>query len=234
MLFCIAGSRTTNRITSYRTIVFYSERFAMYCQIEQSFVIVNERATNKLVINMNEAPIAQLAAKLTSERKRSGLSIAEVARQANIAKSTLSQLESGAGNPSIETLWSICGVLEIPVSRLLEIPRARVKVIRLGEGTTLASEAQNYHATLLATCPPNATRDIYFIEANPGDTHNSEPHPPGVIEHVIVTKGKARVGLSDESYELNEGDYISYPADLPHLFEAMEKGTCAIMVLESA
>jgi len=183
-------------------------------------------------MNRNEPPIAQIAATLTSERKRSGFSIAEVARQAKIAKSTLSQLENGVGNPSIETLWSICGVLGIPVSRLLELPKQKTKIIRYGEGLAVASKRKNYQASLLAACPPNVSRDIYLIEAAPGEPHYSDPHNQGVIEHVIITKGKARLGLVSESYELNEGDYISYPGDLPHIFEALQKGTCAMMVLE--
>ena len=53
-------------------------------------------------------PISVIAKSLVRERARTGLSLAEVARRAGIAKSTLSQLESGNGNPSLETLWSLC------------------------------------------------------------------------------------------------------------------------------
>ena len=49
----------------------------------------------------NKPPIEQIAATLSAERQRSGLSMAETARRASIAKSTLSQLENGVGNPSI-------------------------------------------------------------------------------------------------------------------------------------
>ena len=52
-------------------------------------------------------PISVIAKSLVRERARTGLSRAEVARRAGIAKSTLSQLESGNGNPSLETLWSL-------------------------------------------------------------------------------------------------------------------------------
>ncbi|QCG67573.2 MULTISPECIES: helix-turn-helix domain-containing protein [Pseudomonas] len=68
----------------------------------------------------------------------SGLSLTELAKRAGVAKSTLSQLESGIGNPSIETLWSL----------------------------------------------------------------------------------------------LNAGDYISYLANVPHVFEALEADTTAVMVIE--
>lgn len=183
-------------------------------------------------MNRNAPPIARIAATLSAERQRTGLSLAEVARRANIAKSTLSQLENGIGNPSIETLWSICLVLDIPVSRLLEPPKQDIKIIRYGEGVSVVSNNQGYRATLLAACPPNASRDLYWIDVVPGQPHHSEPHHKGVIEHVIVTRGRARLGLASESYVLNEGDYICYPADEPHLFEALEQDTSAMLISE--
>jgi len=180
----------------------------------------------------SEPPIAQIAATLNKERLRAGLSIAEVARRANIAKSTLSQLESAVGNPSIETLWSICLALDIPVSRLLESTKQETKIIRKGDGVTVSSESQDYQATLLSACPPNASRDIYWIEVNPREPHYSKPHNAGVIEHMIITRGRAKVGLTSESYELNEGDYICYSGDLPHVFEALQDDTCAMLISE--
>ena len=44
---------------------------------------------------------------LRRERERVGLSLSELAKRAGIAKSTLSQLESASGNPSVETLWAL-------------------------------------------------------------------------------------------------------------------------------
>ncbi len=180
----------------------------------------------------NKPPIAQIAATLNAERRRSNLSITEVARRANIAKSTLSQLENGVGNPSIETLWSICVVLDIPFSRLIETSKPKTNVIRQGEGVSVLTERKDYQATLLAACPPNSRRDIYWIEVNLGEPVYSKPHNSGVIEHVIITKGRAKLGLISELYELNEGDYICYPGDLPHVFEALQEGTSAILISE--
>lgn len=45
-------------------------------------------------------PISMIAKSPVRERQRTGLSLAEIARRAGIAKSTLSQLEAGNGNPS--------------------------------------------------------------------------------------------------------------------------------------
>src|SRR5215831_14927860 len=125
--------------------------------------------------NTDKAPLDVIAASLRRERHRAGLSLTEVARRAGIAKSTLSQLESGTGNPSLETLWAICVALDAPFSRLLDPPRPHI---------------------------------------------------------VVISAGRALVGVAAEPVELGPGDYISYPADVPHVFEALEPRTQAVLLSE--
>lgn len=177
-------------------------------------------------------PISVIAKSLVRERQRTGLSLAEIARRAGVAKSTLSQLEAGNGNPSLETLWSLCVALDIPFARLLEPQVSKTLVIRRGEGRKVVSEQANYQAILLANCPPGARRDIYLLIAQPGGDRLSRPHLAGSIEHIIVTQGRALVGLTDAPEELNAGDYICYPADQEHIFRALEPDTYALMVSE--
>lgn len=134
-------------------------------------------------------PISVIAKSLVRERLRTGLSLAEIARRAGIAKSTLSMLESGNGNPSLETLWALCVALDIPFARLLEPQQPTTQVIRRGEGTKVVAGEANYEAILLAACPPGARRDIYLLLTQPGADRISQPHPSGSVEHIIVTRG---------------------------------------------
>ena len=179
-----------------------------------------------------KAPLELIAASLRRERRRSGLSLTEVARRAGIAKSTLSQLESGTGNPSLETLWAICVALDAPFSRLLDPPQPPVLLIRADEGPTVAAAEADYQATLVAACPPGARRDVYRIQAEPGHARASEPHMPGVVEHVVIGAGRALVGVADQPTELGPGDYLRYPGDVPHVFEALAPRTQAVLVSE--
>src|SRR5215831_12476542 len=105
--------------------------------------------------------ISVIAASLQRERRRAGLSLAETARRAGSAKSTLSQLESGTGNPSVETLWALCVTLDVPFAQLVQPPQPQVQVIRAHEGSVVASEQADYVAKVLSSCPPNARRDMY-------------------------------------------------------------------------
>ncbi len=186
----------------------------------------------KRTTNAGTSPVATVAAALQRERARAGLSLAELARRAGIAKSTLSQLEAGTGNPSVETLWALGVALDVPFARLVDPPRPRVQVIRAGEGPGVASQEAEYVATLLAACPPNARRDIYVVTAEPGSVRASDPHMPGVVEHVVLSAGRALAGPTEAPVELAPGDYLAYPGDHPHVFEALEPRTVAVLVSE--
>jgi transcriptional regulator with XRE-family HTH domain len=180
-------------------------------------------------------PLDRIAASIRGERERAGLSLSELARRAGVAKSTLSQLESGTGNPSLETLWALSVALDVPFSRLVDHPpRPRVTVLRRGEGATVVSERAHYVATLLASCPPNARRDIYLLRVEPGPPRESDPHTPGTMEHAVVGSGRALVGPTDQPVELGPGDYMCYPGDVPHVCDALEPGTTVVMALEYA
>src|SRR5690348_6937374 len=181
---------------------------------------------------MAQAPLEVIAFSLRRERERAGLSLSELAKRAGIAKSTLSQLESASGNPSVETLWALSVALDVPFSRLVDPPKPRVQVIRAGEGPAVFSERANYVATLLASCPPNARRDVYLITAEPGAPRESDPHMPGVVEHVVLATGRALVGLAGDPIELAPGDYCAYPGDVEHVFQALEPGTAAVLISE--
>jgi transcriptional regulator with XRE-family HTH domain len=178
------------------------------------------------------APLAIIAAAIRRERERAGISLSELAKRAGLAKSTLSQLESATGNPSVETLWSLGTALGVPFSRLVDPPRPMVTVIRSGEGPVIHSERATYAATLLATCPPGTRTDIYVLRAEPGSVRESDPHARGTIEHVWLGSGRVLVGPTDQPVELDAGDYITYPGDIPHVFEALAPGTAAATVLE--
>lgn len=180
----------------------------------------------------SRAPLDVIAASLKRERERAGLSLTEIARRAGVAKSTLSQLESGTGNPSVETLWALSVALNVSFAALVDPPRPRVHVIRAHEGPEIASERSDYTATLVASCPPNARRDVYRIAAEPGAPRDSDPHNPGVVEHLVLSAGRALAGPSESPVELGPGDYIAYPGDIPHIFQALEPGTRAVLISE--
>ncbi|HEY7225884.1 MAG TPA: XRE family transcriptional regulator [Micromonosporaceae bacterium] len=177
-------------------------------------------------------PLASIAAALRLERERAGLTLSEVARRAGVAKSTLSQLESGTGNPSVETLWALAVALGVPFSQLVDPPTPQVRILRAGEGVQIHAELAKFAATLLAAGSPHARRDLYLMRLEPGSVRAAQAHLTGSVEHVIVAGGRMRTGPSEAPIELAAGDYATFRGDAPHCYEALEPGTWAVLVME--
>jgi transcriptional regulator with XRE-family HTH domain len=175
---------------------------------------------------------ATIAAALRRERERTGVSLTELARRAGVAKSTLSQLEAGQGNPSVETLWALGVALGVPFSRLVEPPAPAVRVVRAGEGPRVLSDRSAFIGTLLAAGAVHARRDIYVVELEPGPPREADAHIPGTVEHLVIAWGRMRTGPAEAPEEVGPGDYIAFPGDVPHIYEALEPGTWAAMVME--
>ncbi|MFB7251866.1 helix-turn-helix domain-containing protein [Microbacterium sp. NPDC056234] len=174
----------------------------------------------------------RIARTLRREREAASLSVSELARRAGLSKATVSQLESGAGNPSVETLWALGVALGIPFATLVDQQASAPTLIRADELAGVPSAAAAYSATLLAASPPGARRDIYLIQAEPGDPRRSEPHHPGTVEHVVLISGQAHVGPTADTELLNPGDYLTYAGDVAHIFAATAPGTSAVLISE--
>lgn len=185
-----------------------------------------------MVNDSPSAPLDIIATSLRRERARAGVSLTELAKRAGVAKSTLSQLESGSGNPSVETLWALGMALGIPFSRLVDPPQPQIKVIRSGKAPVVRSENSPFAAAMLSSCPPGARRDLHLLQVETGGARRASAHLPGTVEHVVVTSGRLRVGPGDSPIELDVGDYLAFAADTAHSYEALVPDTKAVLVME--
>ena len=181
-----------------------------------------------------EPPLAIIAGAIRRERLQAGLSQSELARRSGVAKSTLSQIEAGIGNPGVETLWAIAAAMRLPISRLFESSAAKRRLIRAGEGVRIESEVSSFVGTLLNTAQVASRRDIYWVDVQPGRPRPAAAHPPGTVEHLLLCRGKARVGPLEATEILLPGDYFAFPGDVAHVYEAEEADTAFVLVMESA
>src|SRR5262245_59731418 len=68
-----------------------------------------------------------LARNLAALRHVRGLTQDTLAKAAGVPRSTIANLESGEGNPSLAVLVKVAGALGVPIDELLASPRARVR-----------------------------------------------------------------------------------------------------------
>ncbi|MGW1563429.1 helix-turn-helix domain-containing protein [Streptomyces sp. NPDC002144] len=155
-------------------------------------------------------------------RDQRGLSLAELARRAGLAKQTLSNLEQGTGNPTVETLFSIATALGVPVTRLVA---EQEQVITVQRGDEVVWEQHGrYESRSLDHIYGSGVIENYVVRIgrhSDGADMPSEPHPVGTLEHLYVISGKVRVGPVDSPLELDEGDFARYPGDRPHVYESL-------------
>lgn len=179
-----------------------------------------------------DAVVATVAAAVRDLREKAGLSLSELSVAAGVAKSTLSQLEAGRANPSIETLWAIASALGVPFGRLIEPPAADVRVLRAGQGVRVRSEGSPYLAELLLSSHRRGSFELYRLSSDPGPARVAEAHIRGTVEHVLVLAGGMRVGPVEHPVELGPGDLASFAGDEPHVYETMVADTEAMLVMD--
>ncbi|WP_211323043.1 helix-turn-helix domain-containing protein [Amycolatopsis palatopharyngis] len=171
-----------------------------------------------------------LGANLRALRESAGLSLSELARRSNIAKGTLSQLESGAGNPTIETVFSLSNALAVPVSSLLtERADPDVVLVRSSGLEVLSSNAVDLRM-LRRMDVTDRVFELYDQRVRPDEVQHSAGHPG--FEHVVVTSGVLRVGPPAAPFELGPGDYVCFPAQEPHIYETVGGPVVSVLLLE--
>lgn len=164
-------------------------------------------------------------------RERARLSLRELATQARVSASTLSNIEAGTGNPGVETLVHVAGALGVPFSELVMPHEPEVRVQRADEGVVVEAEGARFTSRLLLAESGRSVTEVYEATMEPGDVYQADPHLPGVIETVVVVHGRMRVGPATAVADLGPGDRATFAADQAHHYEALASGTRAILVL---
>jgi transcriptional regulator with XRE-family HTH domain len=165
-------------------------------------------------------------------RAERALTLSDLGRASGVAKATLSALEGGRGNPTLETLSALAAALSIPMGDLITSADPEpVTVVRGDEGTDIPGTANDLR--LIAQFAPGATVELYEAVWPKRSTRNAGGHGPGTREHVFVTRGGLKVGPLGREVGLSAGDYATFAADEPHLYEA-RAGTRALLLMQWA
>jgi quercetin dioxygenase-like cupin family protein len=94
------------------------------------------------------------------------------------------------------------------------------------------AEDAEFLIRLLYSSSRRAALELYVFEAEPGAIHAADPHIAGTREHVLVVRGRMRVGPAEAPVEVGPGDLATFAADVRHLYEALEPGTRAVALME--
>ncbi|GAA1594687.1 XRE family transcriptional regulator [Actinomadura kijaniata] len=171
-----------------------------------------------------------LAANLRRVRGERDLSLSELARRSGIGKATLSQLEAGSGNPTIETVFSLSRVLAVPISDLLDPPRASgLTVVRGADVEVLRGQGVDLRP-LRGIESGEAIFEVYDQRVRADSRQDSLGHVG--TEHTIVQAGRLGVRVDGREVELDPGDYVGFDALLPHSYTALDGPVRSVLLLQ--
>ncbi|WP_308188894.1 helix-turn-helix domain-containing protein [Streptacidiphilus sp. ASG 303] len=161
---------------------------------------------------------AQVGRRVRRLRAERGLSLSELALRAGVGKATLSGLEAGTRNPTIETLYAVTAQLHVPLAAVLTGPG--------GPGGAPEPPAPVHgaavSAVLLETFADGpVTTELYRLRIRPGRVQTSPAHPLGATEHLTVFSGTARVGPAGAPVTVPPGGHARWVSDVPHVYEAL-------------
>ncbi|WP_207793297.1 helix-turn-helix domain-containing protein [Nocardioides acrostichi] len=158
------------------------------------------------------SPGATAGARVRAIRESRGLSLSALAAIAGIGKATLSELESGRRNPTLDTLYAIAGPLGVPLVALV------------AESDLVVGDAALDSVRLHVQHDADSTTEVYLVRVRPGATRRSPAHAPGVREQLVVLSGEGTLEAEGASVPLAPGVHHAWAADQPHAYSASDAG----------
>jgi transcriptional regulator with XRE-family HTH domain len=151
-------------------------------------------------------------------RKAYNMSLGELSEQSGVAKSIISQIERNETNPTISTVYRLSRALDTTIGEVLKDDSAANFVEFQPKSGIPILESQDGLCRLAIAGPLNLVEQIqwYDFQARPGGVLESDPHPPGTVEHLYLLRGELEVWCDGEERSLKTGESIRFRGDRPH------------------
>jgi mannose-6-phosphate isomerase-like protein (cupin superfamily) len=135
----------------------------------------------------------------------------------------LSQVERGETSPTLSVAAKIASGLELSLSQLLRLDEGDgVSLVRAGERIA-GGHADGHRFEVLTPPLPGQRAEVSLHTLEPGAATGGpgDPpmHEPGSRETAVALKGVVRLVCDAVAHDLDEGDAVTFDADLPHHFE---------------
>ena len=174
-------------------------------------------------------------------RNRLNMTVANVAKQAQLSSGMLSKIENGLTSPSLATLNALANALHVPVTSLFRgyEEQRDVTFIKNGEGLPIerrGSGAGHQYQLLGHTIGKPYTIEPYVITIS----DKSEVFP--VFQHagmelIYMLEGEVTYRHANKSYTLGPGDSLFFDAEASHGPDEILKLPCrylSIIVSQSS
>ena len=172
---------------------------------------------------------AAIAAQVRLRRMQRGLSAAELARQAGLGKATVSALEAGRANPTVDTLDALAVALRVPLTDLLTRGTDPGPLLLRGTPMPDVGPARE----LLRRIGGGNSVEMWRLRLPPRTQVDGVAHSAGTTEILLVTSGTLTAGPAAELAELGAGDLLAFAGDQAHLYRSGDVPVEVAMLIAS-
>jgi XRE family transcriptional regulator, regulator of sulfur utilization len=166
----------------------------------------------------------QVGREVRAHREARGMSVNVAAQRAGVSKTILATIESGAGNPSLETLGRIARALDVSVATLLAEDDLLVSRLIPRRDDAWITFESGIDGRLLHVDGRGRRHELLELRLAPGRRYASRPHVAGTEELVLCLEGRLSVGPEDHEQDVDVGDAVLFAADVPHVYFSDEGG----------
>lgn len=155
-----------------------------------------------------------------------------MAKIASVPRSTVTYLESGVGNPSLQNVIRVAGALQVSIEELLQKPRTSCQLIK--SDAVPAQRPANGMATIFKLLPdPIPGMELDRFEIQQGGRMGGIPHTANTKEYLVCVAGQVEVRVSGTKYTVAAGDVLAFAADQPHSYfnPSKTKAECVSVVV---
>jgi transcriptional regulator with XRE-family HTH domain len=161
-------------------------------------------------------------ARLRALREGMDLSLRDLAERSGVSAPMLSQVERGETSPTLAVAERIASGLELSLSQLLRLDEGDgVSVVRADERRRGGGRRHRYE--VLTPPLPGLRAEVSLHSLAPGAStagpDDPPMHEPGSRETAIVESGPVRFVCGGAAHDLEDGDSVTFDADIPHHFE---------------
>ncbi len=182
---------------------------------------------------------ALIGLRVKALREASALSLRDLAARSGVSAPMLSQVERGETSPTLAVATKIAAGLELRLSQLLRLDEdGAVTVVRADERQHGGNKQRGHHYEVMTAARPGQraelSRHTLAAGGSTGAPDDPPMHEPGSRETALIERGAVVLICDGASYELAEGDCVTFDADLPHHFENAGPKDAAFLAVVSA
>jgi transcriptional regulator with XRE-family HTH domain len=163
-------------------------------------------------------------------REAKGWSLRDLSKLTGVSAPMLSQVERAETSPTLQVAAKIASGLDMSLSQLLRLDeQPHVSVVRASGRRRVKGNGHGFEE-LTPALPGQPHSVTVHTLASGAATGDSPLHEPGSRETGVVQTGRLRFICGTETVELGVGDAVTFDADLPHHYEAIEDSTFIAVV----